>query len=110
MNSSQDFSLQYAPEYCNASVSVSWIPKLDMYQWTMLNHEFILNGSRSFPAPVLKNRAGHLGRLLPSGRTDIAACCGHGGGEGSGAGGGAESGLGFVEDGGLEDASSAGPG
>ena len=38
---------------------------------------------------------------MPSGGTDIAACCGLGSGEGSGDGGGAECGLGFLEGGGF---------
>jgi len=81
-----------------------------MYRWTVLNHELILNGSWSFPSPEWKNGAGHLGRLVPSGGTDIAACCELGGGDGSGGGGGAGSGLGFLEGGGFEDAGGAGPG
>jgi len=80
-----------------------------MYRWTVLNHELILNRSRSFPSPVYKNGAGLLGRLVPSGGTDIAACCGLGGGEGSGGSGGAGSGLGFPEGGGFGDAGGAGP-
>ena len=64
----------------------------------MLNHELILNGSRSFPSPVQKNGAGHLGRLLPSGWRDITAGLGLGGGDGSGQdGGGSWLGLGCLE-------------
>lgn len=62
----------------------------------MLNHELILNGSRSFPSPVKVNGAGHLGRLLPSGGTDISA------GGGLGLGGGGLGGLGGEGLGALE--------
>jgi len=51
-----------------------------------------------------------MGRLVPSGGTEIAACCGLGGGEESGGGGGAGSGLVFLEDCGLGNAGGAGPG
>ena len=47
---------------------------------------------------------------MPSGGTDIAACCGLGGGAGSGGGGGSVSELGFLERSGLRDAGGAGPG
>ena len=76
----------------------------------MCNQELILNRSGSLPSSVKKDGAGHLGRLVPSGRTDIPACCGLGGSGGSGGGGGTRSGLGFLEGGGLGDAGGAGPG
>ena len=50
-----------------------------------------------------------MGRLLPSGGTDIAASLGLPGGGGSGGAGGGRLGLGFLVDGGLGDAGGAGP-
>jgi len=47
---------------------------------------------------------------VPSGVTDIRACCGLGRGEGSGGGRGTMSQLEFLEGGGLGDAGGAGPG
>ena len=73
----------------------------------MLNHELIFNGSLSFHSPVEKNSSGHLGRLVPSGGTDIASCCGLGGAERSRGGGSAGSRLGFLEGGGLGNAGGA---
>ena len=65
---------------------MSWIPKLAIYLWTVLNQELILRGSRSLADPVKVNGAGHLGRLFPSGGTDMVSGSGGGlgGGEGEG--------------------------
>ena len=65
---------------------MAWIPKLAIYLWTVLNQELILRGSRSLADPVKVNGAGHLGRLFPSGGTDMVSGLGGGlgGGEGQG--------------------------
>ena len=64
-----------------------------------MNHELILNWSLSFPSPVLKNGAGHLGWLLPSGGIDIVPGLGlGGGGDSDDSGSGSWLGLGCLVD------------